>query len=93
MKRGKNMGQYSSKIVAGAALFMLLGLVGAKGVYAEGLSVSADKDACENGDKVTVTVDALRKVAKSSEITADADRELKSTNTVTTDRIISTEVL
>ena len=52
------MGHYSSKIVAGAALFVLLGFVGTKGVYAEGLSVSADKDACENGDKVTVTVDA-----------------------------------
>ncbi|MBR3458251.1 MAG: hypothetical protein IKH16_08890, partial [Selenomonadaceae bacterium] len=35
--------------------------------------------------QVTVTVDALRKVAKSSEITADTDRELKSTNTVTAD--------
>ncbi|MBR4575368.1 MAG: hypothetical protein IKO16_10680, partial [Lachnospiraceae bacterium] len=47
-----------SKIMTMAAVFVLLAAGAARNVFAEGLAVSADKDSCETGDKVTVTVDA-----------------------------------
>ena len=46
------------KIIGTIAMIALITVAPAKAVYAEGLNVSADKDSCEVGDKVTVTVDA-----------------------------------
>ncbi len=56
-KAGTNMKDYARLtgiLLAVAAVFFLLPVK----VYAEGLSVSADKESCDVGDKVVVSVDA-----------------------------------
>ncbi|MCR5673976.1 MAG: hypothetical protein K6F87_09725 [Lachnospiraceae bacterium] len=46
-----------ARMITTAALIAILSAVMPGEVYAEGLSVSADKESCEIGDKITVTVD------------------------------------
>ena len=45
------------KIIIIAAVFTVILASGNLNVFAEGLSVSADKESCEIGDKITVSVD------------------------------------
>ena len=47
-----------AKILGFVAVFALALLLRTTSVYAEGLSVSTDKESCETGDKITVTIDA-----------------------------------
>ena len=47
-----------AKLLGTIAAFAITMMLGTTNVYAEGLSVSADKDSCETGDKITVTIDA-----------------------------------
>ena len=46
-----------ARMITTAALVAILSAVMPSEVYAEGLSVTADKESCEIGDKITVTVD------------------------------------
>ncbi len=46
------------KTVTAAILAAILMLSGASAVFAEGLAVSSDKDSCELGEKITVSIDA-----------------------------------
>ncbi len=50
------MGRFAKLITTGTALIFMA--LCARPVYAEGLNVSVDKDSCENGEKVKVTIDA-----------------------------------
>ncbi len=46
-----------ARITTMAALFAMAAMLGGTNVYAEGLTVSADPESCETGDKVTISVD------------------------------------
>ncbi len=46
-----------AKIIGAAAYLSAVLYLGTVNVYAEGLSVQADKESCETGDTVTVTID------------------------------------
>ena len=46
------------RVITTGALVALLSAAASQEVHAEGLSVSADKESCEIGDRVTITVDA-----------------------------------
>ena len=52
--------KYFSKLLLSSAFMVVLLLTGSKTVYAEGLDVSVDKEACENGEGFTVTIDASK---------------------------------
>ena len=47
-----------ARIITTVAITAIVIMSGTKQVYAEGLGVTADKESCEIGDKVTITVDA-----------------------------------
>ena len=48
----------SVKVLYAAAVAAVITFLTAAPVYADGLSVTADKESCEIGDKITVTIDA-----------------------------------
>ena len=57
MKTGMNMKKTAKTIVMMTA-FMIAAILGSSDVHAEGLGVAADRESCEVGDAITVTVDA-----------------------------------